>query len=197
MKKIAIFVEGQTELIFVREYLLKAYNYQDISIECYNLFTEDKLHDTEYPFQVPDATLFFQLINVGNDNAVLSRILQREQHLWNADFYRIIGLRDMYSKQYRELTTIQGQIDKQLNNEIKEITALTITQKAKQAQNISFCFAIMETESWILGFHDCFEKINPRLTTSYIKEKLGFDLAVLDPEASFFTLPKLLWIFMD
>ncbi len=44
----------------------------------------------------------------------------------------------------------------------------------------------MEGKSWILGFHNCFEKINPILTPAYIKEKLGFDLENIDPETTFF-----------
>jgi predicted ATP-dependent endonuclease of OLD family len=36
MKKIAIFVEGQTELIFVREYLLKQFKDQGIDVEIFS-----------------------------------------------------------------------------------------------------------------------------------------------------------------
>ena len=34
MKKIALFVEGNTELIFVREFLRKRFEYDDLEIEC-------------------------------------------------------------------------------------------------------------------------------------------------------------------
>jgi len=35
--RIAVFVEGQTELIVVREVILKYYEYTDIEIECRTL----------------------------------------------------------------------------------------------------------------------------------------------------------------
>lgn len=186
MTKIAIFVEGQTELVFVREYLLKSYAYQNISIHCYTLFRDDSFNTTEYAYPNENAANYFQIINVGNDNAVLTRLLNREEYLWNVGFNRIIGLRDMYSKNYREDVSINGVIDKQLNIDTIEATYKTLQNRAKQPDKIDFCFAIMEGESWILGFHNCFEKINPKLTSSYIKEKLGFDLETIDPETTFF-----------
>jgi hypothetical protein len=186
MTKTAIFVEGQTELVFVREYLLKSFYYQNISIECYTLFSDNSINKTEYAFPNDLADSYFQIINVGGDNSVLTRLLNREQYLWNVGFNRIIGLRDMYSKNYRELTTKQGQIDESLNQEFIQETLSTLQTRAKQPDKIDFCFAIMEGESWILGFHDCFEKINPLLNSSFINEKLGYDLEKLDPEITFF-----------
>ncbi len=184
--KTAIFVEGQTELVFVREYLLKSFDYQDISIDCYTLFTDSNFHPTEYAFPNDAATNHFQIINVGNDNAVLTRILNREKYLWNVGFSRIIGLRDMYSKSYRELAKEVGKIDFDLNEEIKQSTKEQIEKRAEKPNQVHFSFAIMEAESWILGFHDCFERINPILTVDYIRTCLGFDLEVIDPETTFF-----------
>jgi hypothetical protein len=86
MRKIAIFVEGQTELIVVREYLLRWFNYADIEIECRTLFIEGKFHSAEYDYPTPNPQYHFQIINVGNDNAVLSRILKREQYMWSAGY---------------------------------------------------------------------------------------------------------------
>lgn len=184
--KTAIFVEGQTELVFVREYLLKKFDYQNIHIECYTLFTDSNFHRTEYAFPNENAIYYFQIINVGNDNAVATRILNREKYLWNSGFSRIIGLRDMYSKAYRELVKEVGKIDADLNEEFKKNTKEQITKKAEKPNQIYFTFAIMEVESWVLGFYQCFEKINPMLTVEYIQQHLGFDLETVNPETTFF-----------
>jgi hypothetical protein len=173
--KTAIFVEGQTELVFVREYLLKFFDYEDISVDCYTLFIDSSFHSTEYAYPNDNATNHFQIINVGNDNAVITRILKREKYLWNVGFDRIVGLRDMY-----------GKIDLDLNEEVKKNTKEQIAIKAEKPNQIYFSFAIMEAESWILGFHNCFEKINPLLTVDYIQQCLGFNLETIDPETSFF-----------
>ena len=44
------FVEGQTELIFVRELLLKVFDFQNISLEYFNLVTDSNLRPAEYTF---------------------------------------------------------------------------------------------------------------------------------------------------
>lgn len=194
--KTAIFVEGQTELVFVREYLLKKFEYQNIGVECYTLFTDSNFHTSEYPFpsreDAINAENYFQIINVGNDNAVLTRILNREKYLWNVGFSRIIGLRDMYSKSYRETAREVGVIDFDLNEDFKQSTKEQIANRAEKPNQIDFTFAIMEAESWILGFHNCFEKINPLLTVNYIESKLGFNLEVVNPEITFFHPAKIM-----
>ena len=109
MKKIVIFVEGQTELIFTRELLLKCYEWQNIWIECYSLFNDRDLNPVDYSHKDPNAEFYYQIINIGNDTKVLSSILKRERYLFssNQSFDKIIGLRDMYSKEYREAAKSQ------------------------------------------------------------------------------------------
>ena len=183
MKKIAIFVEGQTELIVVREYLLKWFDYQNIEIECRTLFSDDKFHSAEYDYSTPNPNYHFQIINVGNDNAVLSRILKREKYMWNAGYEKIIGLRDLYSKEYRETSSI---IDKSVNEMFINAKAEVIMQRASKPDKIKMCFAIMETEAWFLGLHEIFEKIDNQLTNDFIFNQLAIDLENTDPENAIF-----------
>jgi hypothetical protein len=189
MRKIAIFVEGQTELIVVREYLLRWFNYADIEIECRTLFIEGKFHSAEYDYPTPNPQYHFQIINVGNDNAVLSRILKREQYMWSAGYEKIIGLRDMYSKEYREMSTV-------INNEVNDLFSMAridvINVRASKPNKIKMCFAIMETEAWFLGLHEALEKIHAELTNDFIFNKLGIDLQKIDPEKEVFHPASLL-----
>ena len=183
MRKVAIFVEGQTELIVVREYLLKWFNYENIEIECRTLFTDSKFHLVPHDFHTPAPQYHFQIINVGNDNAVLSRILKREEYMWNAGYDKIIGLRDMYSKEYREMSTV---IDHNVNQQFINARVETVNKRAKQPDKIFMCFAIMETEAWFLGLSEIFELIDARLTNTFIHENIGKDLENLDPETDIF-----------
>lgn len=183
--KTAIFVEGQTELIWVREMLLKIFDYQNISIACYNLFAVENLHATEYPFPNENAAYHFQIVNVGNDNAVLDRLLKREKRLWQAGFDRIIGLRDMYSSAYREIagkSAIVAEINQQFKNGHQE----QIDNRATKPEQIFFQFAVMESESWLLGVPTVFEKLDNGLTVDIILERLDIDLENIDPETTFF-----------
>lgn len=180
MIKTAIFVEGQTELIFVREFLLKMFKYQNISIECFNLFTDSNFHPTEYAFPNDAAEYHFQIINVGNDQSVLTRILRRENFMRESGFSRIIGLRDMYSKQYRDEVKTHS-INENINKKFIEGH-----RKQLRSKDTFFVFAIMEVEAWLLGLRRSFEKMDERLTVEYIEQNLGFNLDTTDPETFFF-----------
>lgn len=186
MIKTAIFVEGHTELIFVREYLLKMFDYQNIALECYTLFTDSKFIPTEYEYPNENAVYFFLLINVGNDNAVLTRILHREKYLWAQGYDKIIGLRDMYSKAYREVNPTVGVINPEINTEFKRCIQKEILLRASKPEQIIFLYAIMEVESWILALKNSFEKLSPQLTAENIKDNLGIDLNEIDPETTFY-----------
>ncbi len=183
MKKIAIFVEGQTELIFVREYLLKQFEYQGIDLECRNLFRDEKIQSAEYDFLNAEADVHFQIINVGNDTSVLQRILKREQLLWNAGYQRIIGLRDMYSGDYIEAMKQPREIKPELNHKFIEGTNKTIELKAVKPQNIKFHFAIMELEAWFLGIPELWERKG--ISKQSINDKIGLTLSEIDPEITF------------
>lgn len=118
MIKTVIFVEGQTELIVTREFLLKYFEYNNIEIVCLRLVTDSNTQRAEHDFPYSLASYHFQIINVGNDKSVLSAIFKRKKYLVENNFSKIIGLRDMYSKEYKELSQI---IEENLNNRfIKE-----------------------------------------------------------------------------
>lgn len=185
MIKTAVFVEGQTELIFTREFVLKIFEYQNIDIECYTLFTDSSFHPTEYSFPNPEAAYHFQIINVGNDNSVLTRLLNREQYLWNAGFDLIIGLRDMYSKNYREVVT-NSTVSLEVNNLFVGATQEQINLRATRPENIKFCFAIMEVETWLLYLAECFLVIDPILTIDFINNGLNTNIVDSNLEYMFF-----------
>ncbi len=184
MIKVAVFVEGQTELVFVREYLLKMFDYQDVWIECYTLFTDNSFNTTEYAYPNSIAGYYFQIINVGNDNAVLARILKREQFLWNSGFCKIFGLRDMYSRAYRDEVQ-DGAISEEVNIKFLKGTRQTISERANRPDSIHFCFAIMEIEAWILGIDNLYNALDDSLLST-ITAKLGCDIKSIDPEKEFF-----------
>ena len=182
MRKFAIFVEGQTELITVREFLLRAYNYE-VTIECRTLFKPGALRKAEYDFSNPDARFYFQIINIGNDKAVLKRILERERRMWESGYEKIIGLRDMYSEAYKEDSQ---SIDNDVTQKFIDGANETVRNKALSPAKIVMCFAIMEVEAWFIAMYKLFELLDNRLTSDYIKDRLGIDLETVNPETAFF-----------
>ncbi len=187
MRKVAIFVEGQTEQIFVRECLLRLWEYQNVQLECRTLFTDHQYNYAEYDFPNPDAGFHFEIINVGNDNAVLPRILRREQYLWNQGFELILGLRDMYSRDYRELNeNSPGKINTELIQKFTQGAAHTVNQKSSRPDRIIIHFAIMEVEAWFLGMYQYLERHHEALNASHIQQKTSLDLNNCDPETEFY-----------
>ena len=179
-RRLAVFVEGQTELVFVREFLKQWYGYDTCAIgfACYNL-QNNEFRDSAYQYGDEDSENYFMLVNVGNDNSVLSKILSRLTCLVNQGYQLVIGLRDMYSKQY-----VQDAGGHVIDEEVtqKHIDAVRdVLKSAANGDKVDFHFAIMEVEAWLLGMYDYLLSFDKRLTSDYIKESIGIDLDA-DPE---------------
>ena len=114
MRKICVFVEGQTEQIFVREFLLKWFEYSHLSLECHQIIGSQTI-TAEYDYINPEADYHYQIVNVGNDNRVLSWLLDRVDGLKREGYELIVGLRDMYGQYYRKKSSV---IDLDLNKQI-------------------------------------------------------------------------------
>ena len=182
MQKIAVFVEGQGELIFIRNILYYLADPAKLSFECFKLHANLQ-HEVPYEYQNPNAQIHFQIINVGNDERVLDVIKEREERLLSKGFTKIIGLRDMYSKAYRKKS--KGVIDDEIIKQFIEGVKTSIAEM-NNPDNISFHFAIMELETWWLSMYNLFAKINGKLTVSFIETHLGYNLSELDPQKVFF-----------
>lgn len=182
MRKVAIFTEGQGELIFVRNLLPKIIGYEHLSFECFDL-RSDKFFSVPYKVgSVDSAKIHFLIINVGNDEKVLSAIAERETRLVKQGYDKIIGLRDMYSKAYRKRANT---VNQQIIEDFVQAHNTTI-QRLNNADRIQLFFAIMELEAWFLSMYNLFKKLDPALTCVYIEEQMGFNLATVNSEKEFF-----------
>jgi hypothetical protein len=184
MTKTAVFVEGQTELILLREYLLRKFNWA-VDIECRKLHKE-QFQAAEYDFRLEKSDFHFLIVNIGNDQKVLSALLAREKGLTENGYTKIIGLRDMYSKEYRDYST---EIDEGLNN---EMIGLQSEKIQKEKSTVKLFYAIMEIEAWILGMSNVIERLDPKLNPDFINNSLGVKINEIDPEKAFFHPAKML-----
>lgn len=149
MRKVVIFVEGQGELIFVREFLLRWHNYA-VQLECRIILRDDNVHRADFDFPNLHADVHYRIICVGGDAKLLTRLLKYEQYLINEGYEKIIGLRDMYSEEYVDQTNSRS-VDASLNEQFKNGILKTINARAVRPNSIKFCFATMELEAWWLG----------------------------------------------
>lgn len=189
MKKVAVFVEGQAELILVRELLLKMYDYQNVGINCYNLISNN-FQCTPYPYGDETLPNYYMIVNVGNDNTVLSSMISRFEGLHKNGFTKIIGLRDVYGDVYKKHNKSARNVNLDLIEKLKN-AAQNIIDAKNLSQYIKLHFAIMEVEAWFIGFN-IFERIDATLSNDFIKSKLKYDLESDDPEITYYHPAKII-----
>lgn len=183
-RKVAVFVEGQTELVFVREFLVKWFNYDSnlIGFDCFNLL-KSEFRDTKYKLGNIDSENYFMIVNVGNDCSVLSKIHGRMHQLSGLGYQVVIGLRDMYSTQY-----IKDAKGRNIDERVTRMHIDAVQEQIELMENgdlVAFHFAIMEVEAWLLGIHRFLQIIDDRLTVDYVLKHVGVNL-LEDPEISLF-----------
>ena len=183
MKKIAIFVEGQSEQIFVRDLLLKVFDNSKLSFHCVKLYA-DEMQKAPYHYNIgqPHVKVHFLVIDASNDKKVLSAIQEREKHLFKKGYDKVLGLRDMYSEEYRKRSTIINDkvIKNFINGAMKTISLMSCPEKTY------LYYAIMELEAWFLGMYNLFCKIDNTLNIDYIKDKMGYNLNEINPQNEFY-----------
>jgi hypothetical protein len=176
MIKVAFFVEGQTEFIFIErllnEYLKNKYYKIAKSINMNELYKELEIKEID-----KGLDYYFLIYNVsGNDDTVVSKISDiGNDFVEKYGYHKIIGVCDLLKK------GIKRQDKKKRLNFITE----TINAKCHYSDKISIVMAIMEIESWFLADHNMFSKIDATLTPEYIKKEMKIDLENDDPEEDY------------
>ena len=175
MKKIAIFVEGQTEYDFIKRVLFEIIGESNISIIANRMFggnsnsenpRHQKPHDEHLVVDAPFQASFF--ISSG-DNKVTSDIQEEKDRLSNLGFSKIIGLRDIRGDQNKRKLTHADLPDIERLHRFVE-RSVTIPTK--------IITAVMEIETWFLAETNHYVCVDDRLTEEFITSKttkLGFN----------------------
>ena len=171
-KKIACFVEGQTEQLFVERLFQEIAGYKKISIETYK-FQGGKANRIIQPLKlstIKDAPFFVLLYNCDCDSHVLSDIRKEHDSLTNSGYEKIIGLRDLYPTPLEK----KQEVEKGIRGFLKLLQHKGIP--------ISMNLAVMEIEAWFLAEWNYLAKIDNRLTCDFILQKCALDLRNIDTE---------------
>lgn len=168
MTALAVFVEGQTELIFVEQLLFKMMGYQHLRV-----VLEFQHGDNFHQLGVrgapeEDARHTVLLSNCASDGKVLPAIEERALLLRNAQYDRVLGLRDIHPEPSAEL---------------EEIYELTNERLAALPLPCEMIIAVREVEAWFIADHAHFPKVDATLTAAFILERLGIDVETQDVEA--------------
>ncbi|WP_413175317.1 DUF4276 family protein [Anabaena azotica] len=167
MKKLAIFVEGQTEQIFVEKLLREVAGKNQIAIEIKSQegrkFAQVIMTDA-----VTAATKFYVLIyNSGGETRVASDIKDQYNSLTESGYERIIGLRDIYPNK-------KSDVQRGVNFVLTQINIVIPT---------NVVLAVMEIEAWFLAEYHHFIEIDASLTLELIHKSFGFNPKTDDMEA--------------
>jgi hypothetical protein len=164
MLKIAFFVEGKTERIFVEKFLDSYYTHPFFNIESQELRGGRAKLVTKANYNEQSIKYSFLIFDVGGDGSVVSAIFERSEKLIHIHGYtHILGIRDLYPNPKDHLPLIISSFEE-------------IFHDFHQSNSISLIIAIMEIEAWFLADYAFFLKIDNTLTVSRINESLRIDI---------------------
>lgn len=165
MKKLAVFVEGHTEVLLMQRLIEEIAGANKVRIEHREIRGGNKARRSMALITAakPDTgqNYFVMIFDCGGDDPVKTRILEEHQNLTINAYTKIIGIRDVRPKYtYADIPKLEAGLNKYVK------TALI---------PVIFILAVMEIEAWFLSEHNHFPLIHPSITVSAIKANLGFN----------------------
>lgn len=170
MKKIAFYVEGQTEQFFINKLLIEIAGQKNIQIELQQFRGYGKPTKIIYPkttAQPQNPQHYALIFDCVGDGGVKTRILQDFTSLFAQGHSEIIGLLDLYPR------TDLGKFENELINGTHR-NGRVITPPLPI--NTSIIVAVREIEDWFLAEGNHFSCIDIKLTSKLINSSaLGFN----------------------
>jgi len=165
MNRLAVFVEGYTEVMFVERLIEEIAGNHRVLIEHREIRGGGATTRTMGLVKAanPDTgqKYFALIVDCGGDEQVKSRILEEHQNLTAKGYLKIIGIRDVRPKfTHSDIPRLEANLPKYVK------TSLIPVQ---------FILSIMEIEAWFLAETTHYQKIDPSITVEAIKAALGFD----------------------
>lgn len=187
MRKVAVYVEGMTELVFVYHCIQAYYQFDwtAFHLDYVSVSPSDRIGLVN-PYGDETAENQYLLYNCGSDDSVIPTMKDRFRAHLQQGYDRIIGLQDVYGARYFDVYKAghqQIEWDK-VNAMIHDLETTVSLLDASGTMQIRF--SIMEIEAWILAMPDllaeCFPgcsmgellAVNPEVTFVHPFNKLSF-----------------------
>lgn len=168
MKRIAVFVEGQTEQLFVAKLFREIAGRSNLQVETrkaagprdsrrfQSLYTDPEHPEVQYYVLVVDSS---------NDGNVVSDMLAQYESLAAKGYSRIVGLRDVYPAP-------GPSPEAKLEGTLRGLVARLVPTPGI---SVEVLLAVMEIEAWFIAEYTHFGKVDPTLTCERIRKHVGFD----------------------
>jgi len=165
MNKIAVFVEGYTEVVFIEKLIYEMAGKKRVQIIHKEIRGGKTTPRTLRRIKAtkPDTgdEYYVLIFDCGNDKLVKTRIRQEHENLTKSGYSRLIGIRDVRPDfAYGDILKLETNLPLQIKTKLAPVT---------------FILSIMEIEAWFLADVTHFPKIEPTITVATIKASLGFD----------------------
>jgi hypothetical protein len=171
MKKIALFVEGQTEQIFTAQLIKEFIGKRGLVLNTYKLRGGKNSDRRQFQIMVENTgkniEYYFVIYDCGNDNKVQSDIRDRLLSLQAESFSLVIGIRDAYPE------TDIAKIRKYLYYKIPDDTSVVV----------NIVLAIQEIESWFMAEETHYSRISTKLSFQAANEIAGMDVSTDSTES--------------
>jgi len=164
VKKLAIFVEGLTEQLFVDRFVTAIAGEQAVAIDRrqvkgkrngggqIGLFASAPTAGQQY---------FILIVDCSADNRVKSEIRDNYDSLVSSGYSAIIGIRDVFPEfAYADLPRLRTGLESLMQ---------------KNPIRVMFVLGVMEIETWFICEHTHFARLDEKLSPEYISSELGFD----------------------
>jgi hypothetical protein len=168
MDRLAVFVEGYTEVKFVKRLVEEVAGHKSVLIEHREIRGGGRDSGVRRTMGLVEAArpetgrkYYVLIVDCGGDDQVKTRILEEHENLTNKGYSTIIGLRDVRPKfAHNEIARLESNLPKYIKTSLIPV---------------EFILAIMEIEAWFLAEATHFPRIDPAITAAAIKAILGFD----------------------
>jgi hypothetical protein len=172
MKKIALFVEGQTEQIFTEKLIREFIGKHGFSVTNYKILGGKKSPRKPLCLTAQNIGVgteyYFVIYDCGGDNKVQSDIRERIDSLRKQSFSLVIGIRDVYPCLETDIVNIR----RYLYYGISPMSGVSI----------EIILAVMEIESWFLAEETHYPKIYKKLSLEVANKIAKMDVSTSDTE---------------
>ncbi len=165
MNRMAIFVEGYTEVVFVDKLIREIAEKNSVLIQWRRIAGGTTCLRSNHQIQAegPHAGQqhFIVIHDCGGDEAVKTRMMEEYPLLSKAGYSKIVCIRDVYPRvTYAKIADLEA-----------GLSAFVRTKPII----VDFILSIMEVEAWFLAEHSHFERVHSAITVPAIIAALNFD----------------------